>query len=186
MSVESGDQDRIRPCGFSHVAVVTADLDSFRAFYEDVVGLETMVVFGAGPGHGRQAILMAGDVMLQVFERSGYNPTTSGSSAAMFERGRLDHLGFTVTDMRGLTAMRDRLLAVGASSGDIRPLGPMLSVRFSDPDGFESEINCYNPDFDPSTMRDDDEIVDPDWLHRAKQVLHADQQAHRYPTEETS
>jgi catechol 2,3-dioxygenase-like lactoylglutathione lyase family enzyme len=29
------------PVGVSHVAVVTADLDGFRAFYEDTIGLET-------------------------------------------------------------------------------------------------------------------------------------------------
>ena len=28
----------IGPCGISHVAVVTADRDRFRTFYEDVIG----------------------------------------------------------------------------------------------------------------------------------------------------
>jgi hypothetical protein len=58
----------------------------------------------------------------------------------MFERGRLDHIGFSAPDVASLTALRDRLLAVGASSGDIRPLGPMLSLRFADPDGLQGEI----------------------------------------------
>ena len=53
----------------------------------------------------------------------------------MFGRGRLDHFGFTVVDQAALRSVRDRLLAAGATSGDIRPLGPMLSVRFQDPDG---------------------------------------------------
>ena len=51
------------------------------------------------------------------------------------------------------------------------PLGPMLSLRFVDPDGLESEINCYNPEFDPSTLRDEDEVIDPDWLARTKRAL---------------
>jgi len=172
-----------RPSGVSHIAVVTADLDAFRAFYENTIGLETTVVFGAGPGHSRQAVPVAGDVMLHVFEIVGYDPTTHGHSTAMFERGRLDHIGFTVTDVPALTAVRDRLLAVDASSGDIRPLGPMLSLRFSDPEGFEGEINCYNPDFDPTAMHDEDEIVDPHWLERAKQVLHAHHETRHYPAE---
>jgi len=159
--------------GVSHVALVTGDLDGFRAFYEDVVGLETTVVFSGGPRHSRQAILMAGDVMLHVFEVSDYNPADHGHTVAMFERGRLDHLGFSVPDLGALRAIRDRLLEVNASSGDIHQLGPMLSVRFVDPDGLESEINCYNPDFDPMAMRDDDEIVDPEWLQRAKLALRA-------------
>lgn len=162
------------PTGISHVAVVTADLDGFRSFYEDTIGLQTTMVLGASPGHSRQAILTAGDTMLHVFEVADYDPTHHGWGVAMFERGRLDHLGFSVGDVEALTAIRDRLLAAGATSGDIHPLGPMLSLRFADPDGLEGEINCFNPDFDPSSVRDEDEVVDPDWLERTKRVLHAD------------
>ncbi len=179
--------DRHRPCGVSHVAVVTADLDAFRAFYEDVVGLRTSVVFGAGPGHAREALMVVGDgiggAMLQVFEVAG-DRAADGAAAAMFQRGHLDHLGFTVPDRAALTALRDRLLAVGATSGDIRPLGPMLSLRFADPDGFQGEINCYNDAFDESMMRAEDEVVDPDWVGKARRVLHAD--AERPPTGGTS
>lgn len=162
------------PSGISHVGVITPDLDRFRAFYENTIGLETTLVFGAGPGHDRQAVLMAGQVMLHVFEVPGYDPTAQGFSGRMFERGRLDHLGFTVPDVIALTAIRDRLLAADASSGDIHPLGPMLSLRFQDPDGLDSEINCYDPTFNPATIRDEDEIVASGWLERARQVLHAD------------
>ena len=173
VSVDSNDPAMCRPLGVSHVAIVTADLDRFRAFYEDVIGLETTVVFSGGVGHSRQAILAAGDSMLHVFEVVDYHPTARNSSPAMFERGRLDHLGFTVTDLAALTAIRDRLRAVEASSGDIHQLGPMLSLRFIDPDGLESEINCFNPAFDPSGVGDADLVVDPNWLERAKQALHS-------------
>jgi catechol 2,3-dioxygenase-like lactoylglutathione lyase family enzyme len=159
--------------GVSHVAVVTADLDGFRTFYEETIGLETTIVFGAGPGHARQAVIVAGNVMLHVFEVYGYDAAPHGSTPAMFERGRLDHIGFTVADEAALIAMRDRLLAADASSGTIRRLGPMLSVRFQDPEGFEGEVNCFDPTYDPSTVRDGDEIVDPNWLERTKRVLTA-------------
>jgi hypothetical protein len=114
---------------------------------------------------------MAGDAMLHVFEVANDQTTTQPAAAAMFERGRLDHLGFTVTDLVALRAIRDRLLAADASSGDIRSLGPMLSLRFVDPDGLEGEVNCYNPEFDPSTLRDEDEVIDPDWLVLTKRAL---------------
>jgi catechol 2,3-dioxygenase-like lactoylglutathione lyase family enzyme len=159
--------------GLSHVAMVTADLDGFRAFYEETIGLETAMVLGAGSGHARQAVVVAGDVLLHVFEVLDYDPAGHGYGPAMFERGRLDHLGFTVADEAALISVRDRLLAVGASSGVIRRLGPMLSVRFHDPEGFEGEVNCFDPAYDPSTVRDEDEIIDPSWLEQTKRVLHA-------------
>ena len=162
------------PCGVSHVAVVTGDLDGYRAFYEEVIGLETTLVLGAGPGHGRQAVLSAGPVMLHVFERPGYDPTVGGFGAVMFERGRLDHLGFTVTDTAALDTVRDRLVAVDASSGVIRRVGPMLSVRFHDPDESEGEINCLDPGYDPSTLRDEDDVINPMWFARMASMLHAD------------
>ncbi len=163
-----------KPCGINHVAVVTADLDGFRAFYENTIGLDTAIVQGAGPGHGRALVIFAGDVMLHVFEVAGYDPTVQRVASMMFERGRLDHFGFTVPDEAALTELRDRLLAVGASSGDIRPLGPLLSLRYHDPDGFEGEINCFNPHFDASAIRAQDEIIDPNWVERTKRALHAD------------
>ena len=131
------------------------------------------MVFSGGTSHSRQAIVMAGDSMLHVFEVADYDPITRNISTAMFERGRLDHLGFTVSDLVALTAISDRLQALDASSGDIHQLGPMFSLRFVDPDGMESEINCFNPTFDPMTVRDADQVVDPDWLERARQVLQA-------------
>ena len=154
----------------------------YRAFYEDVIGLETTLVLGAGPGHGRQAVLAAGEVMLHVFEVPGYDPAAHGHGSTMFERGRLDHLGFTVPDEAALATLRDRLVAVDASSGAIRRLGPMLSVRFHDPDEFEGEVNCLDPTYDPSTLRDEDDVVDPLWFARMAAVLHADPSGHRSPT----
>ena len=57
------------PCGISHVAVVTGDLDGYRAFYEEVIGLETTLVLGAGP-IGLTAALLLGskDIRVTVLE----------------------------------------------------------------------------------------------------------------------
>jgi catechol 2,3-dioxygenase-like lactoylglutathione lyase family enzyme len=158
----------------SHVAVVTGDLDGYRAFYEEIIGLETTLVLGAGSGHGRQAVLSAGAVLLHVFEMIGYDPSLNGFGPAMFERGRLDHLGFTVADVAALDTVRDRLVAVDASSGVIRRVGPMLSLRFYDPDESEGEINCLDPSYDPSTLRDEDDVINPLWFARMASVLRAD------------
>lgn len=162
-----------RPIGVNHIAVVTADLDGYRAFYEEALGLDTVLVLGAGAGHGRQAVVLAGDVMLHVFE-VGADDAPVGAGADLLRRGRHDHLAFTVRDEAALDALRHRLAAAGASSGDVRTLGWMLSVRFVDPEGFEGEVNCFNPRFDPTTLRAEDEVIDPNWLERARRALGAD------------
>ena len=56
----------------------------------------------------------------------------------------------------------------------------MLSLRFVDPDGLESEINGFNPAFDATTMRADDQVVDPNWIQRAERALHPE--THRDPS----
>jgi hypothetical protein len=160
-----------RPSGVSHLAMVTADLDRYRVFYEDTIGVDIALVLAAGPGHGRQAIAFVGDAMFHVFEPADQSVAPQRVGAGMFERGHLDHFGLTVPNVGALTELRHRLIEVGASSGDIRPLGPMLSIRFLDPDGFEGEINCLNPDFDPSALRDADAVIDPHWLERTRRVL---------------
>ncbi|MFN8546352.1 MAG: VOC family protein, partial [Candidatus Binatia bacterium] len=58
-------------------------------------------------------------------------------------------------------------------------LGPMLSVRFHDPEGLEGEINCLDPTYRPSTMRPEDEIVDPNWFERTTRALRPDPPSQR-------
>jgi catechol 2,3-dioxygenase-like lactoylglutathione lyase family enzyme len=163
----------ITPTGISHIAMVTADLDRFRAFYEGTVGVDTALVLGPGEEHGRHAIVFVGDVVLHVFEVDGYDPADQGFGHAMFERGRLDHLGFGVADEVALGELRDRLVAAGASRGEIRSSGPILSVGFVDPDGLEGEITCLDPRFDPAVLGAPAEIVDPGWYERARRAFGA-------------
>ena len=138
--------------GFSHVAVITPDLDRFRAFYEDVVGLRTAVVLRMTEAPGmRHAVLSVSDSsIVHAFEQPGFDPAAAGIGAEMFSRGRIDHLGFMVASVEELEAVRDRLVAVGASDGTVTPLGPVHSVHFTDPDGLEGEINAVNLAWDPS------------------------------------
>ena len=49
----------------------------------------------------------------------------------------------------------------------------MLSMRFHDPEGFDGEVNCIDPTYDPSTVRAEDEVIDPDWFARVAAALRA-------------
>ncbi|MGH9214375.1 MAG: VOC family protein [Acidimicrobiales bacterium] len=142
----------VMPMALSHVAMNTADLDRFRAFYEDVIGLRTAIVLRMTEPPGlRHAILSVNDTtIIHAFERPGYDPGADGIGTEVGSRGRLDHIGFLLADLDDLKAVRDRLVAVRASEGVVSPLGPLLSVLFRDPDGLEGEINTVNPAFDLS------------------------------------
>lgn len=165
----------VAPTGISHLAGITADLDRYRAFYEGVLGLRAGVVLRLPhPPYLRHAIFFVSDsCVLHVFEEPGYDPVAAGIGTEIGHRGRLDHFGFLVRDRDELEAIRERLVAAGASDGTVTPLGPMLSVHFRDPDGLEGEINAVDDTFDPEAMDEDEviEVPDPGWFDRIRGAL---------------
>lgn len=158
--------------GVGHVAVITADLDRFRAFYEDVLGLRTGLVMRiTHEPHLRHAFLFVDDnTLVHAFEVPGYDPGTDGWEATIGRRGRVDHLAFVVPDRAALEAVRERLVAAGASDGSITDFGPVLSVPFRDPDGMASEVTMVVADFDPAALPGDEviEVPDPAWFERMR------------------
>lgn len=155
--------------GFSHVAVNTADLPRFRRFYEGLLGIPLGVTLRMEhPPYFRHAIFhLDGPVVLHVFEVPGYDPHAEGIGAEFGRRGRIDHFGFQVSDALALREVADRLRAAGASDGEVRPLGPVLSVRATDPDGLELEVNCPNLDFEIGAAAETvEEVGAADWLAR--------------------
>lgn len=150
-----------------HIALTTPDLDRFRRFYEGVLGLPMTVVMRipVPPGHRHAAFQVATGTVLHVFEVPGYDPADQGIGSGFGERGRIDHFGFLVDGPEALEAIAARLRACGASDGEVRPLGPFLSVMLTDPDGLQLEVNCvapgYHPDADP-TEEIEEQLV-PEW-----------------------
>lgn len=140
------------PVSIGHVAVITPDLDRFRAFYEDVIGLRTALVLRMTQPPGlRHAVLSITDTsILHVFEQPGYDPVADGIGTGLGRRGRIDHVAFHVAGPADLDAVRDRLVAVGASDGTVTPHGPVLSVFYRDPDGLEGEVTTVNTGWDPT------------------------------------
>ncbi len=68
-------------------------------------------------------------------------------------RGAIDHYAMAVESEEELLAIRDRLVAVGASPGEVTQFGAGLrSVFFRDPDGAELEV-AYLPSSDGDASR---------------------------------
>lgn len=129
-----------KTCGFNHVATMTADLDRYLAFYKDIFGAEVLSTMEAREDHPRMAIVnMGGDSALNVFEVAA--DSIVGDRAKMGGRGSIDHYALAVDSEEQLLEIRDRLVEVGASPGEVTQFGPtLLSVFFRDPDGAELEV----------------------------------------------
>jgi catechol 2,3-dioxygenase-like lactoylglutathione lyase family enzyme len=155
-----------------HIAVMTADLDRFRAFYDEVLGIRASIVMRMddGPGY-RHAFFPVDDrTLLHVFEVPGFDPAADGYSSDIGRRGRLDHFGFLLGSREEFEAARHRLVAAGASDGSITDFGPLLNVYFEDPDGMPCEITMVAEGYDPAEVPGDQilEVPDPHWFDQIR------------------
>lgn len=135
--------------GFNHVAILTSDLDRLEAFYRDVFDVhdvERMAFDGQ-----RHTLLRVGPAsVLHAFEHDEVP-----AAAPIFRRGRLDHLALNVGDHAEFERLRQRLVDLGASSGEITDYGALLGITFEDPDGLWCELCWMRPN---ATLAD---AVDP-------------------------
>jgi catechol 2,3-dioxygenase-like lactoylglutathione lyase family enzyme len=125
---------------------MTADLDRYLTFYKDIFGAEVLSIMDAQGDHPKMAIVdMGGQGNLNVFEV----PAASilGDRSKMGARGPIDHYALAIESEERLKEIRDRLVAAGASPGEITQFGPaLLSVFFRDPDGAELEVAYLKTD----------------------------------------
>ena len=158
--------------GVSHIALNTADMGRFRRFYEGVLGLRMGVTAVLDhPPHLRHATFHVTDgLVLHVFEVPGYDPAAQGIGTDIGERGRVDHFGLNVPDEAALREVAERLRAAGATDGEVRHLGPTLSVHVTDPDGLQLEVTCPDLEWDPDDPTGErfEEVGLPDWLPRMR------------------
>jgi catechol 2,3-dioxygenase-like lactoylglutathione lyase family enzyme len=123
--------------GINHIAVLTADLPRFIAFYRDVFGMA--LLFEEHTPAFSHAILRSG-------ESSWLHPAavTGNQHAAalpeMFARGHLDHIALTAPSPAAFATLRQRLLERGATSGTVEDLGAFHALWFQDPDGMRGEV----------------------------------------------
>src|SRR5712691_7536702 len=114
--------------GFNHVAILTSDTARLHAFYEEVFdatvlrdGAETPEASGV-----RLSIISVGPYSeLNVFQIEGN--TEAERQTPMFGRGRIDHLALQAASLEAFEAIRDRLMARGATDGFVTDFGPILS-----------------------------------------------------------
>ena len=144
--------ERPKTLGFNHVATLTPNLERYLAFYGDIFGAEVIHIMEAEGDHPRMAVVdMGGASALNVFEVPA--DSILGDRSKMGGRGPIDHYALAVGSEEELLELRDRLVAVGASPGEVTQFGQGLrSVFFRDPDGAELEV-AYLPSIDVTASR---------------------------------
>lgn len=129
--------------GFDHVAVLTADLPRFVAFYEDVFG--AAVEGGLSEDGLEMVVLRIGPTSeINVFQIDGNEEPLR--QHPIFGRGRLDHFAFRATSIEQFDEIRGELMRRGCTDGFVTDFGQVLSVFFRDPEGLELEVCVGNPD----------------------------------------
>lgn len=147
-----------------HAALITPDLERARRFYEDVVGLRTVLVeHPHGAAYRRLAALAdaAGtSAVLFLLEVPGYESGVADDLVG--RRGRVDHLGFAVAASEFDTLV-GRLVDAGATSGRVDAIGPARAVMFVDPDGGHHHAVTTTAHWRPAPSTD---VVDEDLVAR--------------------
>lgn len=152
--------DRPVTAGFNHVATMTPDLDRYIEFYADVFGARVVATVDAGPDHPRMAVIhLGGPAALNAFEVP--EDSIVGERTRIGARGPIDHFALNVDSFETLTELRDRLVARGASPGEITDFGPELSVFFRDPDGMELEVCYLKADHDYDAVTEPAKLAPP-------------------------
>jgi catechol 2,3-dioxygenase-like lactoylglutathione lyase family enzyme len=129
--------------GIAHAALVTRDFPRLRAFYTEIFGAEPAYGGDDDTARGGPGFLRIGNLTLHVFERheDPLGGVSDDEAATAFRRGRIDHIALLPENETEFVAVRDRLVARGASTGEVIDFGAVVSLFATDPDGTLLEVS---------------------------------------------
>src|SRR5215207_7182066 len=106
--------------GVNHIAVLTAEMDRFISFYQEVFDAQVVMdnpKHGGNEGERMVIMTLGGPSMFNVFQVPGNSQ--SSVQTPMFGRGRLDHFGLNASTREAFESIRQRLVQYGASDGTV-------------------------------------------------------------------
>ena len=126
--------------GVNHIAWLSTDVERLGRFYAEVFDAEVGPTrpHGQDPGETMTVIRIGPHTELNIFVIAGN--TEAQRQTPMWGRGRLDHVGLQAASPEAFAAIRERLVAAGASDGTVNDFGAVHSMFFRDPDGLEGEV----------------------------------------------
>lgn len=131
-----------------HVAVITGDLERLRAFYEHTVGLRLAVIDRPDSDRFSRVGVFTADarVALIALEQPDVDLPAPSPVAPVQP---IDHFTLFVSTEEDFERVRARLVAAGATDGEVCPIGPTYSVGFHDPDGRLVQLHRMRDDWAP-------------------------------------
>jgi catechol 2,3-dioxygenase-like lactoylglutathione lyase family enzyme len=130
--------------GFDHVSTASKDVDRLTDFYQRVFGLDPLPGFPLTGADGRKIVLipLPNGTTLQATEVA--LPTApellTPPGAVFYGTARFDHASFLATDGAAFDELLSRLVAEGASTGEVRTFQHQRFFAFTDPDGYRAEV----------------------------------------------
>ena len=124
-----------------HLAFVTADMDRLIDFYARMFDAQLMA--DLDENGVRHAFIEVGPhTVLHPFQIPGVDPP---GEQPMFQRGRLDHFALSAASKEAFLEVRRRLVAEGATDGEVTEMGAVWVLTFSDPDRGRQEVVWPKP-----------------------------------------
>ncbi|MCW2511883.1 MAG: bleomycin resistance protein [Mycobacterium sp.] len=126
--------------GVNHIALLSNDVGRLGEFYATVFDADV----GPTKAHGEESgetmtnIRIGPHTVLNVFVIEGNHEARR--QTPMWGRGRIDHIGLRAASPEAFATIRDRLVASGASDGEVNEFGDVRSIFYRDPDGLEGEV----------------------------------------------
>ena len=130
--------------GFDHVSTASANVDRLIEFYQRIFGLDPLPGFPITGADGRKIVLipLPNGTTLQATEVAlpGAPEVLMPPTAVFYGTTRFDHASFRATDGAAFDVLLSRLVAEGASTGDVRTFQQQRFFAFTDPDGYLAEV----------------------------------------------
>jgi glyoxylase I family protein len=131
--------------GYAHVRLTVTDIERSKAFYDQVFGWTVAMDESAHvdePGVRDSPERIFGGVVY--LTPSGTLFGLRPASADHFDPNRtgLDHASFLVESVADLEEAQEALEAAGIEHGEVKDIGGIAILSFSDPDGIQLELTA--------------------------------------------
>jgi glyoxylase I family protein len=131
--------------GYSHVRLTVTDIERSKTFYDQVFGWTVAMDESAHvnePGVRDSPERLFGGVVYLTPSGTLFGLRPASSDSFDPNRTGLDHVSFLVESRTDLEEAQKALEEAGVEHGEVKDIGPIAILSFSDPDGVQLELTA--------------------------------------------